>query len=149
VAETVWGIQVGAIVRASSGARYALNAGVDLDGDSMSAYDRPAGLALNQGGTRSQENLDIVNAFRRSRNLPEVTLDQLAKRYPYFEMDVRVTKVVSLGGQRRLELMAEAFNVTNRTNFSTPNGNLSSPAFLTVSSAGSPLEMQLGARFRF
>lgn len=149
VADTFWGIQVGTIVRTTSGAPYAISAGVDLDGDSLSGYDRPEGLALNQGGTRSQENLDIVNAFRRSRGLSEVTLDQLAKRYPYFEMDLRVTKVLSLGGARRLELMAEAFNLTNRTNFGTPNGNLSSPAFLTVSSAGSPFEMQLGARFRF
>ena len=102
----------------------------------MSAYDRPEGLALNQGGTRSQANLDIVNAFRRARNLSEVTLDQLAKRYPYFEIDLRVTKILTLGGERRLELMAEAFNATNRTNFGTPNGNLSAPTFLTVSSAG-------------
>jgi len=78
-----------------------------------------------------------------------VTLDQLAKRYPYFEIDVRVTKILSLGGSRRLELMAEAFNLTNRTNFGNPNGTMTSPAFLTVSSAGSPFEMQLGARIRF
>jgi hypothetical protein len=122
---------------------------VDLDGDSLSGYDRPEGLALNQGGTRSQGNLDIIHAFRRGRNLSEVTLDQLAKRYPYFEMDVRVSRAIPLGGTREIELMAEAFNLTNRTNFGSPNGNLSSPAFLNVSSAGRPFEMQLGARFKF
>jgi hypothetical protein len=149
VAQTIWGIQFGAIFKATSGAPFSIVAGADLDGDSLSTYDRPDGLALNQGGTRSQENLEIINAFRRSRNLAEVTLDRLAKRYPYFELDLRVTKVFPIGGNRQFEIMAEAFNLTNRVNFGTPNGNLSSLAFLTVATAGAPAQVQLGGRFRF
>jgi hypothetical protein len=34
--------------------------------------------------------------------------------------------------------MAEAFNLLNRANFGTPTGNLSSPAFLTLSSTSDP-----------
>jgi hypothetical protein len=147
--QTVWGVRLGAIVKASSGAPFGITAGVDLDGDSLAGFDRPEGLALNQGGIRSQENLEIINTFRRTRNLSEVTIDQLAKRYPYFELDLRVSRPVPLGGGRQLELLAEAFNVTNRVNFGTPNGNLSSPGFLTVSSAGRPFEMQLGVRIQF
>jgi len=97
----------------------------------------------------SEANLEIVNAFRQVRGLSTVTLDQLAKRSPYFAVDLRLTKIVKLGGPRSLELMAEVFNLFNRTNFSNPNGTLTSATFLDVSSSSDGREAQLGVRFRF
>jgi hypothetical protein len=124
-------------------------AGVDLDGDGTTIEDRPDGLALNQGGRSYEQNLEIVNAFRQVRGLPTVTLDQLAERYPYFAVDVRLTKSIRLGGRGSLELMAEVFNLFNRTNFNTPNGTLTSATFLQTSSTSDGREAQLGVRFRF
>jgi carboxypeptidase family protein/TonB-dependent receptor-like protein len=144
-----WDVQASTIIVANSGPPYRLVAGVDLDGDGTTIEDRPEGLALNQGGRRSEANLEIVNAFRQVRGLSTVTLDQLAKRSPYFAVDLRLTKIVKLGGPRSLELMAEVFNLFNRTNFSNPNGTLTSATFLDVSSSSDGREAQLGVRFRF
>jgi hypothetical protein len=144
-----WDVQASTIIVANSGPPYRLVAGVDLDGDGTTIEDRPEGLALNQGGRRSEANLEIVNAFRQVRGLSTVTLDQLAKRSPYFAVDLRLTKIVKLGGPRSLELMAEVFNLFNRTNFSNPNGTLTSATFLDVSSSSDGREAQLGVRLRF
>lgn len=143
------GIQASTILVFNSGPPYRIVAGVDLDGDGTTIEDRPEGLALNQGGTASEANLAIINAFRQGRGLSTVTLDQLGKRYNYVNLDARLTKIVRLGGKRSFELMAEVFNLLNRTNFSTPNGTLTSATFLEVSSAADNREAQLGIRFRF
>lgn len=147
--ELPFGVQASTIIVANSGPPYRLVAGVDLDGDGTTIEDRPDGLALNQGGRRSEQNLEIVNAFRQSRGLSTVTLEQLEKRYPYFAVDLRLTKIVKLGGNRSVELMGEVFNLFNRTNFNTPNGTLTSSTFLQVSSSADGREAQLGLRFRF
>ena len=125
-----------------------VDSGLDLDGDGTSIEDRPEGLALNQGGNASEENLAIVNAFRQSRNLPTVTLDQLGTKYGYVNVDVRLTKIFKFGTSS-IEAMAEVFNLFNRTNFNAPNGTLTSATFLQVSSAADSREAQFGIRFRF
>lgn len=149
IATLPWAINLSTIIVANSGAPYRIIAGEDLDGDGVQTEDRPPGLAMNQGGRASQANLDIMNAFRRSRNLSEVTLDQVGTRYPYFSVDLRLTKAVPLRGSMTLELLAEVFNAFNRRNFGTPNGTLTSAAFLTVTTASDPREAQLGVRLRF
>jgi hypothetical protein len=144
-----WGVNLSTVIIANSGPAYRIYAATDLDGDSLTYEDRPDGLPMNQGGIESQENLDIINEFRRSWGLSEVTMDELAKRYPYFNVDLRVSKLVPLGRGANIELIAEMFNLFNRTNFNSPNGVLISPAFLTVSSAADPFEMQLAVRLLF
>jgi hypothetical protein len=144
-----WEIYASTIIVANSAPPYRIVAGVDLDGDGTTIEDRPDGLALNQGGRRSEQNLEIINAFRQVRGLSTVTLDQLGERYPYFAVDARLTKSIRLGGGNSLELMAEVFNLFNRTNFNAPNGTLTSATFLQVSSTADGREAQLGLRFRF
>jgi hypothetical protein len=77
--------------------RRVVSAGADLDGDGVQTEDRPDGLPMNAGGDASQANLDIINAFRRSRSLSAVTVDQIGQRYPYFALDVRVNKTCGSG----------------------------------------------------
>jgi hypothetical protein len=144
-----WDLQISGVLIANSGPPYRIIAGADLDGDSLATEDRPEGLPMNSGGTESQSNLDIINAFRQSRGLSPVTLDQIAKRYPYFSVDMRLTKFITLHNQVRLELLAEVFNLFNRTNFASPNGTLTSSGFLTLTSDYGPRELQLAARLRF
>lgn len=143
------GIQASTILVYNSGPPYRIVAGLDLDGDGTTIEDRPDGLALNQGGTASEANLAIINQFRQSRGLSTVTLDRLGTRYGYVNLDTRLTKIVKLGGNRSLELMAEVFNLFNRTNFNTPNGTLTSTTFLQVASAADNREAQFGIRLRF
>ena len=149
VVELPFGVQASTIVVANSAPPYRIVAGLDMDGDGTTIEDRPAGLALNQGGRRSEENLAIINDFRRSRGLATVTLDELAKKYHYVNVDLRLTKVVRLRGTSSLEFMAEVFNLLDRTNFNSPNGTLTSATFLQVASTADGREAQFGVRFRF
>lgn len=66
-------------------------------------------------------------------------------------LDMGVHKGFTLANsQARLELRLEAFNVLNRTNFSTPNGNRSSTSFGAISSlATPPRQLQLGVKVDF
>jgi hypothetical protein len=142
------GIQASTIVVANAAPPYRIVAGLDLDGDGTTIEDRPDGLALNQGGNASEENLAIVNSFRQARGLSTVTLEQFGKKYHYVNVDMRVTKTFRFGA-RSIEAMAEVFNLFNRTNFNSPNGTLTSSTFLQVASAADSREAQFGVRLRF
>jgi hypothetical protein len=61
-----------------------------------------------------------------------------------WQLDVAASKRVALGGPAQLEVRLEAFNVLNRTNFRSPNGNRSSGAFGTITSTYDPRQLQLG-----
>jgi hypothetical protein len=149
VTELPWGITFSAIVQFTSAPPYRIRANSDLDGDAQVVEDRPLGLALNQGGRANQDNLDIINAFRRARNLTEVTLEQLGRQDRFFTVDLRGSKQFPLFRKSKIEIMGEAFNVTNRVNFNNPNGTLTSVSFLQVSGTGPGLEGRLGVRVRF
>lgn len=67
----------------------------------------------------------------------------------FSQLDVRVSKIFTFGGDYSLEILAEMFNVFNRTNPAIPNRFGQASAF-----AGDPLQGeqrlgQLGVRFRF
>ncbi len=74
----------------------------------------------------------------------------------FVTLNLRLTRTFPAGGAG-IEVFAEAFNVTNRTNVLTRNANFgsgaypSSPsaAFGQVTSVGDPRALQLGARVRF
>jgi hypothetical protein len=149
VVQLPFGIQASTILVANTAPPYAIRASTDLDGDGTSSEDRPDGLALNAGGVASEANLAIINAFRAARGLSAVTLEQLGKNYHYVSVDLRLSKSIRFGGSRSLELMAEVFNLFNRVNFGSPNGSLTSPTFLQVSSTSEAREAQFGVRFRF
>jgi hypothetical protein len=63
-----------------------------------------------------------------------------------FQADVRVSKILR-SGTRRMELLIEAFNVTNRVNLLEFNGNRSGSSFGLPASAGPPRQLQIGVRF--
>jgi hypothetical protein len=67
-----------------------------------------------------------------------------------YVLDLGLHKGFPLAGRSRLEFRLEVFNLLNRTNFSTPNGNRSSTAFGTITSlATPPRQMQLGVKVDF
>jgi hypothetical protein len=68
----------------------------------------------------------------------------------FWQADVGIHKEFRLRGENtRLELRAEAFNLFNRTNFGAPNGNVSSNAFGTITSAFPAREIQLAVKLYF
>jgi Carboxypeptidase regulatory-like domain/TonB dependent receptor len=71
-----------------------------------------------------------------------------ARGSAFFQADVRISKAWMMG-RPRLELMAEAFNVTNRSNWTTYNGMLGALTFGQATGAGPPRQLQFGLRFDF
>ncbi len=64
------------------------------------------------------------------------------------QIDMRLSKTVAMG-HRRLELIAEAFNVANRVNYGSYTGSIQSILFGKPQSASAPRQVQLGVRFDF
>ena len=110
-------IQISGIGKFVSGSPFHDQAGVDLDGDGTITNDRPAGLDTSVGRRDVDQSLQIVNGFRASRGLAPIPAS-LLKLDPYVSLDARVTKVIPLSANRRLDLFFEGYNLTNHENFS-------------------------------
>ncbi len=116
--------QASSRIIASEGFRFNATTGQDNNGDSV-FNDRPTGQGYN------------------SYELPG-----------YFTFDLRLSRQVSMGGGRRLELIAEGFNLTNRLNITGVNRTYgpnatANASFLTPTSAETARQFQLAARFSF
>ncbi len=94
------------IVLARSGAPFNLSSGYDSVGDRHTDTHRPFGLGRNVGTGPS-----------------------------FFGFDMRLTRTFSLGESLDLQVIAEAFNLLNRTNFKTVNGNVGQLALEDVPDA--------------
>jgi hypothetical protein len=64
----------------------------------------------------------------------------------FWQMDLAASKKFQIAGPAAFEFRLEAFNLFNRTNFRSPNGNRSSGAFGTITSTLDPRQLQLGFR---
>jgi hypothetical protein len=144
-----YGIQLSTIVSLRTGNPWEINAGIDLDGYTSDRTERPAGLVKNAGGTESQANLDIINAFRATRKLPSITMDQLTQGSGDKLLDIRLTKSIKLHGSQRADLFIEAYNVLNAVNYEPPSGALSSTSFAVRTAARDARQIQWGAKFVF
>jgi hypothetical protein len=140
------GFQLSPIVRYNSGHPFNLLAGADVNGDRHSTNDRTIGAARNTGQGPN-----------------------------YATWDMRLSRTFRLGEKANLQLLAEGFNLTNRTNYASVN-NVVGPIFglptalggggattfnvhgqacqsvsqpLCFTSALPKRQIQLGARFSF
>ncbi len=133
-AETVWerlthGFQLSTIVRAYSSLPLNITSGVTTI---QGTAGRP-----------------IVNGEFIPRNAGEGP--------DFFSWSARLSRSFRLSDRVELEGLVEAFNLTNRTNVVTINGNFGpgayptnpSPTFGQVTSVGDPRSIQFGARMRF
>jgi hypothetical protein len=98
--------QFSPIVRYNSGHPFNLLAGADVNGDRHSTNDRPVGAARNTG-----QGPDFA------------------------DFDMRITRRFKLGEHANLQLLAEGFNLFNRTNYASVN-NIVGPAFGLPTAAG-------------
>ena len=142
------GIQLATIVSLRNGNPWDVTAGVDLDRDGNN-QDRPAGLQKNSGGTNSDTNLAIINAFRQSRNLAPITMDQLTRTSADRVVDLRATKQFQVRSRTRFEVFLEAYNLLNGVNFENPSGAITSGSFATYTTARDARQIQWGARIQF
>jgi hypothetical protein len=143
-----WGVQVATILSLRTGIPWDVTAGLDLDGDG-NTQDRPAGLVKHAGGSESQANLDIINAFRAARGRAPITMDQLTQSSGERILDVRATKQFSVGQRARLGVFLEAYNLLNTVNYENPSGVITSGSFAVRTVAKEPRQIQWGARIQF
>lgn len=135
--------QVAPIIRYNSGHPFNLLAGTDLNGDRHPTNDRPLGAGRNTGLGPN-----------------------------YFDVDLRLSRLIRINEKASVNLIAEGFNIFDRTNFASvnnvvgPNTGVSSPITLTnyhvkgdpTRAPNQPLgftstqpkrQFQLGVRFTF
>jgi hypothetical protein len=135
-----YGLNVSWVARALSGSPFSLiNGAVDPDLNGIQAEPLAAAEYTGNG-----KNAYTVKGYRSERN---------GARGPGFvNLDMRIGYRLPLSSTRRIEIAADLFNLTNRTNFLTPTGNQTSPQFLLLtgySTSYAPRKLQVGARVQF
>ena len=142
-----WTMQIGLFAQARSGLPFNITTGVDNNRDTT-INERPD-LADPNGDPRLAATYNT--AFNgRVGNLSR----NFGRGDAYFEAHLRLSKMINLnrGGVDRIELFAEALNLTNHVNLGTPQGNLRSAAFgqsTAYNTDSSPRRMELGFRVDF
>ena len=134
------GLNVSWVARALSGTPFTLtNGNVDPDLNGIQAEPLAAGTYTGNG-----PDPYTVEDFKSQRN---------GARGPgFFSLDMRLGYGFNLPNRRRIEVSADAFNLSNHTNFLNPTGNQASAEFLlfrAYSTSYTPRKIQLGARFEF
>jgi hypothetical protein len=141
-----WDVRLATIVTAASGRPFTPITGVDLNGDGD-------GGAI-PGSDRARRNPADINSSvgRNSENLPST-----------FTVDLRLTKRIKLGGNAALDIIGEAFNLLDRTNYSDVNNVFGTGAFPgspqvdaqgrvtygTFTAAQAPRQVQVAAKISF
>ena len=125
--------------------------GLKLSGVFIVATPRP--FVATDGRDLNGDNVftnDFLNGKAQRTMRPDNSWDNM-----YRTFDVRLTKSIALGGDRKLSVSAEAFNIFNFTNPSgwdgrmrEGNGNVRA-GFNTYTGVFAPRQAQLGARYEF
>ena len=131
------------VVRALSGSPFSLtNNNIDPDRNGSQSEPLAAG---DYTGTTTGVDLYTVKGYKSRRNG--------AYGPGFMNADMRLGYSFGLPDNRRLEIAADIFNVTNHVNFANPSGNSGNPATFLVLNAYStsyaPRKLQIGARVQF
>ena len=146
LAQLPWDFNLSTIITAASGRPFNAIANADLNGDGD-------GGSI-PGSDRARRNPADINTSvgRNSENLPST-----------FAVDLRLSKRIRFGGQASLDLIAEAFNLFDRTNYSEVNNVFGTGSFPdnpqrdplgrvtygTFTAAQPPRQIQLAAKINF
>ena len=149
----VAGWQLAAIGTAQSGVPVAITQVTNFNAFAGFGTQRPNRLAdpMLPAGQRTTARWFDTDAFQVA---PQFTLGN-SSRNPvqgpgYRNVDLALIKRTPIGGGRTsLEIRVEAFNLTNTPPRGAPNGVLGSPGFGSITSAGDPRVVQLGAKLIF
>ena len=136
-----YGLNVSWVARALSGAPFSLtNGAIDPDLNGIQAEPIAAGDYTGVG-----TDPYTVKSYESKRN---------GARGPgFFNLDMRFGYRIPIAKQRRVEIAADVFNLTNHTNFAVPAGNQNAPAtflvFTAYNTSYAPRKVQIGARIQF
>ena len=115
-------------------------------------FDLGVGFSANTGGPYNETlGIDLYNNGRGRARPPDVPRNSLTTT-GFASLDIRASRDIKLGGgkdAREVTLGFDAFNVTNRVNYGSFIGTLSSPLFGQPVSARSPRQLQFSARMKF
>jgi len=157
-----WDIVLSGVFRGLSTGPRSVNAGFDLDGDQNIQNDRPRGLPVTVGHGDVAAQLALINDLRANpcafvyfqgvpcttRSQPAIPADRL-DLVPLVTLDLRLTKVIPMGGSRKLELFFEGYNVTNHVTPIGGSASLTSASFGIRTGALDARQLQWGGRVRF
>jgi len=130
VFDLAYGIQLSPVVQLASARPYNLTAGTDL----------------NKDGTNNDHYVDPATGKETSFNP--------ARGDNTFVFDVRTTKFFGVGGEKKVGVFVEGFNLFNTANFGAAYGTNARAATFRqptgyIPGIGYPRQVQLGARFLF
>jgi outer membrane receptor protein involved in Fe transport len=145
-----WDVTFGAVWTLRSGLPFNPLAGRDINGDGF-VTDYVPGTSRNQGGRNL--DLDAVNTWRAANGRPPIPESQIESTR-FNSVDVRVSRSFSLGGDRKLELLAQVFNLLGTDNLDAPftGGrvtNALADTFGRILTARARQQAELGVRFAF
>src|SRR5262245_52990798 len=141
-------VTVGGVFTYHSTMPFSAIAGVDVNGDG-NVTDYVPGTSrnvFNRGN--NADMLALVNAWRGVNGLAPV--NPTFRTNEFYSLDLRGSKAITLNAGRRVELIAQVFNVLNRKNLvSAWTTNALSPAFGTSVSASPMRQAEIAVRFAF
>jgi hypothetical protein len=139
-------VQLGAVWTLRSKMPFSALAGLDLNGDgSVTDFVR--------GTSRNHFDLALVNAWRAQNRLGPVSASQFDSNR-YNSLDARLSKAIQLGSRRKLELIAQVFNVFGVDNLLPPGAgsyvdNALSDSFGKILSAQPRQQGEIAVRYGF
>ena len=142
------GWTLGSIATASSGLPYSITvAGNPANTGNLQIVNRPDIIGDPRGGTRTLQQDFNVAAFQRNQpfTLGNAGRNILRQRSLY-NWDFSALKNWSLYERIRLQFRFEAFQFTNTPRFGTPGIVLGNPGFGTITSSGTPRNLQGGLK---
>jgi hypothetical protein len=119
-----YGFNLSAIMDFRSGLPFNIHSGRDLNSDSYGS-DLIPGTVYRSG---RDPDIEKINAYRTSIGRDPVTADDIANPN-FINVDFRLQKAFAISGPHQLQFIFQVLNITNRANFSTPNGNTRSSGF--------------------
>jgi hypothetical protein len=151
-------VQLGAVWTIRSTMPFNAVAGADLNGDAVIS-DFVPGTTRALGNRDTATMLAAVNAYRATLGFASIPASQIDSN-DYNAVDMRVSRSFALGGRRRVDVIAQAFNVFGRDNLAASGGvggqngvppgwtlNARSDAFGRINQAYNRQQAELAVRF--
>ena len=141
-------VTIGGVFSYRSTMPFSALAGIDINGDG-NVTDYVPGTnrnAFNRGN--DADMLALVNAWRGVNALGPI--NPAFSTNEFYSLDIRGSKAIALNAGRRVELIAQVFNVLNRKNLIAAwTTNALSPAFGTSVSASNMRQAEIAVRFTY
>jgi len=107
-------VTLGAVWTLRSTMPFSAVAGSDLNGDAV-VTDYVPGTTRTMGNRDNARLLEAVNAYRAANGLAAIPASQIDTN-EYHGLDMRISKSFPLGGNRKVELIGQVFNLLGTDN---------------------------------